>query len=145
MNTIVLNTLTGAVSEYSGFDFDSITPTHAGSGLGLYELGGDKDVLAPIVAQAVTGKTEWGSGLKKRMEAIYFTVKAEGDGEAIVQGCNGEWRYGFPFRPAGESRSIPGKGIRENLLAFGFSNPGGEAFELTQIEVAVVESQNRRV
>jgi hypothetical protein len=145
MNTIVLNTLTGAVSEYTGFDFDSITSTHAGSALGLYELGGDADVLAPIVAQVVTGKTEWGDSLKKRIEMLYFTVKSDGEPEAIVRGAGEEWRYAFPARPSGQSRAKPGRGIYENLLAFGFSNPDGADFELTQIEAAIVPSSSRRV
>ena len=39
-NTVAMNTLTGAVSEYTGFGFQSITPTHAGSTTGLFTLGG---------------------------------------------------------------------------------------------------------
>ena len=50
MNTIACNTLTGAVSEYTGFGFQSLTPTHAGSANGLFALGGDTDAGLPIVA-----------------------------------------------------------------------------------------------
>ena len=39
MTAITLNTLTGAVSEYTRHDFQSITPTHGGSATGLLHRG----------------------------------------------------------------------------------------------------------
>ena len=36
---IVMNTLTGAVSEYDNFGFQAVTPTMAGNATGLYALG----------------------------------------------------------------------------------------------------------
>lgn len=145
MNAIVLNTLTGAVSEYDGFDFQSITPTHAGSGLGLYELGGDLDVTAPIVAQIVSPETDFGSTLKKRVDSVYFTLLGEGVGEAIVQDGEEEYRYLFKARDSGQCRAKTGKGIRANRLAFGYGNPDGDSFELTRMEILILESKTRRV
>lgn len=57
MNTIVLNTLTGAVSEYD-WPFQSLTPTHAGDVTGLYALGGDTDAGRPIDAHITTPRLE---------------------------------------------------------------------------------------
>ena len=37
MTAIVMNTITRAVGEYD-WEFESITPTHAGSALALYQL-----------------------------------------------------------------------------------------------------------
>lgn len=144
MNTIVMNTLTGAVSEYSNFDFDSITPTHAGSASALYLLGGAADVLAPIVATAITGKTLWGDSTKGRMDTVFFSVTGTGTGQLIVVGKAARYTYNFPVRAAGTSRGQPGKGIRENYLAFGYSNPNGDDFKLDRIEVGVAESKTRR-
>ena len=142
---IVMNTLTGAVSEYENFAFDSITETHAGSATGLYTLGSDTDNGAAIVAEVITGKPLWGDQRKKRMDMVWLSMKGEGTGELIVQGENDEWRYNFAIRASGQSRAKPGLGIRENYLAFGFSNPGGEAFTLDQIVVSEVKTSNRRV
>lgn len=144
-NAIVLNTMTGAVSEYSGFDFQSATPTHAGNALGLYALGGDLDGAAPIDAQIITGKPQWGSSLKKFVSTVYFAMKGAGMGELTVYGENDQYTYTFPVRASGESRCQTGRGIRENYMAFGFCNIGGAAFRLDRIEALTAQSTSRRV
>ena len=66
MKTLVLNTLTGAVSEYDNFEFDAITATHAGSATGLYALGGDLDDTAPFPErELVTPRGRQGAPRKK--------------------------------------------------------------------------------
>lgn len=144
MNTIALNTLTGAVSEYNNFDFQSITPTHAGSATGLYALGGDTDATQPIVSTVTTGKTLWGASLKKFVEMVYFAIKGSGTSTLTVHGETASYAYPFPVRPAGESRAKPGRGIRENYLAFSYSNADGKDFRLDRIEVASAPSTSRR-
>lgn len=145
MNTIVLNTLTGAVSEYTNFDFHSITPTHAGSATGLFAFGGDLDIGRPIVSDIRTATKLRSTTLKKAISAIYFSMLGEGVGEATVFGRAAQWSYEFPVRAAGQSRALTGRGIRENYLGFGFRNPGGEAFRIDRIEALTHESQNRRI
>ena len=141
---IVLNTLNHAVTEYS-LAPQSMTPTHFGDALGLYAFGGDNDDTTPIIIRFVSGKTEWGSSLKKRVNMVYFAVAGEGVGELIVQTPDTEYNYTFNIQSSGQSRAQPGKGIHENYLAFGYSNPGGESFTIDRIEVLVAESATRRV
>lgn len=143
MSTIVVNTLTGAVSEYD-FAFQSITPTHAGDALGMYELGGDTDAGQPIVARVQTGKTQWGASVKKFMNMIFFALKGSGRFRAHVDGESESYDYDFEGRASGESRAVPGRGIRENYLSFGFSNPDGQAFSVDNIEVSSSTSNTRR-
>lgn len=145
MNTIVVNTLNGAVSEYTGFGFQSITPTHAGSATGLFELGGDLDVGAIIAASAVTGKTLMGGSQKKLLDTIFFSLKGSGISTATVYGEADTYPYEFGVQAAGESRAKPGRGIRENYMAFGYSNTDGAAFQLDRIEALVSQSRSRRV
>ena len=145
MNTIVMNTMTGAVSEYTGFGFQSITPTHAGSATGLFILGGDADAGLPIVAAVTTGKQLWGGTLKKTAQMVYFSLKGSGTSTMTVTGENASYSYPFPVRDTGQSRCKPGLGIRENYLAFGYSNTDGADFQLDRIEVLVAESKTRRV
>ena len=145
MNAIVMNTLTGAVSEYDSFGFDTITATHAGSEDGLYLLDGGTDDGAIITSTVLSGKTLMGTAQKKRLSSIYFSVRGAGDGQCVVAGENSAHTYPFPIRPTGESRATPGKGIRENYLAFGFSNSAGADFVLDQIEADVVPVAVRRI
>lgn len=145
MAAIVLNTLTGAVSEYSGFDFQSITPAHAGSTLGLYALGGNTDAGNPIAASILTGKTSLGGSIKKYVRMVYFSMRGAGNGVLTVRGQSGTWTYTFPVLSTRQSRCKPGMGIRENYLAFGYSNVGGADFQVDRIEVDINESKARRI
>lgn len=145
MSTIVMNTKTGAVSEYDNFAFQSITPTHGGSATGLFELGGEQDIDQPIVANILTGKTLFGGSLKKFLDMAYLSIKGEGTGTFTVKGEAVSYDYPVLVRPSGESRAKPGRGIRENYLAFGYSNADGADFQLDRMEVAVEPSKTRRV
>lgn len=143
--TIVMNLRTGAVTEYDNFDFQSITPTHAGGATGLFRLGGDTDLDEPIVANITTGKTLWGSTKKKFLDLVHFAMNGSGDSSLAVVTPSTSYEYPFQVRAAGVSRAKPGRGIRENYLAFGYSNTDGADFTLDRIEVSEQPSQNRKV
>lgn len=143
-NAIIMNTLTGAVTEYTGFGFQSVTPTHAGSATGLFALGGNTDTGLPIIGAITTGKQQFGGSLKKVPQVVFFALKGSGTSTMTVTGEAVSYAYTFPVRANGESRSVPGKGIRENYLAFGYSNTDGADFQLDRMEVLIAESINRR-
>ena len=145
MNAIVMNTMTGAVTEYSNFDFQSITPTHAGSDAGLFLLGGDLDVATPIVSTVTTGGTQWGTSLKKFLGTVYFALIGTGTSALQVSGPSASYTYPFTVTDSGESRSTPGRGIRENYLSFSYINTDGADFQLDSIEVTVNSSTTRRI
>lgn len=146
MTAIVLNTLNGAVTEYSNFDFDSITPTHTGSAFGLYALGGDSDAGTKIVGQFMTPKKDWGSSHKKLVDTAFIGIKGRGNAELLVQTeqANTPYSYSFPILAAGESRAKAGRGIRENYLAFGLKKTDGKDFQVDRFEVVLNASSNRR-
>ena len=142
---IVMNTLTGAVSEYDNFQFQSITPTLAGNATGLYALGGSLDIDQPIVGSVVTGKTLWADLKKKFLDAVHFAMTGSGTSALKVVTQSTSYTYPFQVRAAGVSRAKPGRGIRENYLAFGYSNADGADFQLDAIEVPQQPSKNRKV
>ena len=142
---IILNTLSRAVSEYSDQGFQSITPTHAGSVMGLYEFGGDLDVGRPIVADVRLPATLRDGTLKKHIRAIYVSVEGSGSMQVQVAGKTQRWQYQMPVLSSGQSRCIVGKGIRENYLGFGLSNPQGQHFKLDRIEILEAVSASRRI
>ena len=145
MNTITCNTLTGAVSEYTRHDFQSITPTHAGSATGLYAFGGDTDDGLPIVSEIRLPPTLRESTLKKHLDMVYLSMTGGGNAQLTVFGKTENWTYQFPLRDSGQTRCKPGGGIRENYLGFGLATPQGQAFTLDRVEVLLLESKNRRV
>lgn len=142
---IVMNTLTGAVTEYDNFGFQSITPTLAGNATGLYSLGGGQDIDQPIVGSVVTGKSIWDDIHKKFLDAVHFAMKGSGTSELNVVTESTSYSYPFQVRETGVSRGKPGRGIRENYLAFGYSNADGADFQLDRIEVPAYPSKNRKV
>lgn len=145
MNTIVMNTLNGAVTEYAGFGFQSITSTHAGSATGLFALGGDKDVTARIQARVQTGKREWGTSLKLFIGKVFLALRSSGTLKFHVETRSAAYDYPVVVAASGQSSAKPGRGIRENYLSFGLSNPGGQAFFLDAIEIPEFPSKSRRV
>ena len=145
MNTIVCNALTGAVSEYTRHNFQSITPTHGGSAAGLYALGGDTDDGLPIIASIRLPTTLRETTLKKHISMVYLSMHGAGNAQLTVFGKTENWAYQFPLRDSGQTRCQVGKGIRENYLGFGLSNPNGQAFALDRVEVLVAESKTRRI
>ena len=145
MNTIVCNTLNGAVTEYTRHTFQSITPTHAGDATGLFALGGDTDAGLPIVANIKLPPTLRESTLKKYLGMVYLSMSGAGFANLTVFGKTQDWTYPFPLRDSGQTRCKPGGGIRENYLGFGLTTPQGQAFTLDRVEVLLLESKTRRV
>lgn len=145
MNTIVCNTLTGAVSEYTRHNFQSITPTHGGSASGLYRFGGETDDGLPIISSLKLPPTLRENTLKTYLDTVYISMTGEGSAVFTVFGKTEDWAYPFPLISSGQTRCVPGKGIRENYLGFGLSTPEGQAFTLDRIEVNTQKSNTRRV
>lgn len=145
MNTIVCNTLTGAVSEYTRHDFQSITPTHGGGASGLYAFGGYTDDGLPIVARLRLPAMLRESTLKKHLAMVYLSMQGGGSAAFTVHGAQEQWSYSFALRQSGQTRCPVGRGIRENYLGFGLSTPAGQPFTLDRIEVLTTESKTRRI
>lgn len=143
---IILNTLTHAVSHYALENIQSVTATHAAGPSGLHALSGDDDNGEPIIAAVKTPRTlRSNSTLKKAIKAVYASVQAEGCLDVEVFGSTDHWRYQMFVRPSGQSRCVVGRGIRENYLGFGLSNPAGQAFRVDRMEVLEATSVSRRI
>lgn len=142
MTTIVMNTLNAAVTEY-GWTFKAITQSYA-AGPNLYTLGGNLDVAAAITGEIRTGTTLLGDSARKGVEDVFISLTSTGTGICVVEGEAGVFEYSFDVRD-GVSRAVPGKGISENSLAFGYRNVGGVDFRLDRIEPSIVKSQTRRI
>lgn len=152
MTAIVMNTRTGAVTEYGdSFDFNSITSTHAASADGLFALGGDADVSEDIDAAWLGPKM---GGLEvRRPDQVYAGVRGPADSTGKVRVVAGgksaaagtEWLYDITVQASGISRSTkPGMGIRENFLAYGYQNVDGAAFSMNLFQADEIISKQRK-
>lgn len=144
MTAIVMNTLTGAVSEYD-WDFQSITPTHAGSAVALYALGGDTDAGRPIDATITTPQRVWGETLKSLSSGVYFAMQGTGRGVLQVHTRCDTYSYPVQSQPDGMTRGEPGRGIQENYLGFSYKNVAGAFFRIDRIEIPSIKSKSRRL
>jgi hypothetical protein len=143
---ITINTLTGAASEYTRHEFQSITPTHGGNATGLYAFGGDTDAGLPIESSLRLPVTLRENTLKQQIAMVYLSMQGQGNAQLAIFGSGSQsWAYPFPLRDSGQTRCPVGKGIRENYLGFGLSTPDGQAFTLDRVEVMTVKSKTRRV
>lgn len=144
MNTIVCNTIVGAVTEYDNYDFHSITPWHLGGATGLFAVGGNADAGQPVPADVQFPRTLQTLANKKHIRIVYFSVKGWGEAVMTVYCENSTWPYKFNLRPTGETRCVPGKGIRENYLGVGLSTPDGQPWTLDLVELDLAPSKTRR-
>lgn len=145
MNPFVCNTLTGAVSEYSDCAFQSVTPTHAGSAVGLFVLGGDTDNGQPIVSTIGLPKTLREDSRKTFVDVVYLSIQGFGDAQLTVHAPSMDFDYRFALRASGQTRCKVGRGIRENYLGLSLTTPQGQPFKLDRVEVLGRKSGSRRV
>lgn len=141
MTAIVLNTLTGAVSEYD-WSFKSIAAAHAASDTALASLGGDSDNGVAIVGE-VRGGIPAAANVQM-VGSVFLGLDGAGDGTLLVQGLETTWEVPVVARGRGVSVAKPGRGIRESYLGFGYRNMSGHAFTLHRIEADVFLSKTRR-
>ncbi len=144
MKSIVVNTLSGAVTEYRR-PLYSISATHGGNRDGVFVLQGDTDHGAPIVGELQTPVVNHGSTLQKSLSSIYCSGEGLACGMAEVLTRGKTWAYPLRFGGAGAARADPGRGIREIYLGFGLRFPGGQPFTVDRFEVVINQSKSRRV
>jgi hypothetical protein len=141
MNTIVVNTLRQAVTEYD-WTFDSISATRATSAAGLFTLGGDDDAGEPIAAHLLGGTP--GGGKIQLLGNVYLGVHGAGEGALVVQGRESSWEYPVEPRSSGVAKVKPGKGIKEAYVGFGYKNVAGADFRIDRIDAEVTPHTSRR-
>jgi len=106
--TYVINLRNGAVTEYTGFTFTSITrhrDTYLATGFdsngveGVFTLGGIDDNGTPIDAEFLTGLNDFGTMKKKRIPQASLHLRGDGPLELIT--VEDEMtRRTFPIAPA---------------------------------------------
>lgn len=150
VETWVINTDTGAVSRYEGYEFNSFAEIgqdyYGMKEDGLYLLDkGDGVVESDVFAAVSLGKQTFGTSARKRISNVYVSGRSETRMQLRV--LAGDEEYVYAARASAENmqtqRIDTGKGLVANYLEFDLINEGGE-FEVGSIEFAVVPT-NRRI
>jgi hypothetical protein len=145
MNVIVMNTRNSAVTEHQIANATSITPSYIGTTAGIHTVGGATDAGTAIDARVMTGKTDWGTTLRKLLECAYVSMVGAGKYRVIVKTeADTEYAYPLASEAAGEAVAKLGRGIKENRMAFGFENVDGAGFRLDSLEIPIAQSSTRR-
>lgn len=145
--TWAVNARTGAVTEYTGYGFNSFARfgtgyIAAGDG-GLYELAGDTDAGQPIVADMISGLLEMTGSNLTSLKAAY--IAARGPGEWFLKLTANEGReatYRVLTSSLRTARVNVGKGWRARYFTYQIVSTGQD-FDLEGIEFLPVASVRR--
>ncbi|MBF0290545.1 MAG: hypothetical protein HQK86_00155 [Nitrospinae bacterium] len=153
--TVVMNTANKAVSEYSGFNFNSVCRVGrhymAANSSGIHILRGDSDNGAPINAEMKTGMTDFSEieGVEphslKRITDAHIGMRASGavtfktypgDGAEKSHEITGRGYFGLRQRRV-FTLVRSARGIRSRLWSFGLANQNGAGFDLRDMTLEV--------
>jgi hypothetical protein len=142
---LVMNARTGAVSLYDTFAFNSFAIAHgrqlSAGAAGIYSLGGEQDAGADIDMALVTGASDGGNLMVKRVREVFFGYRTNGRIELRVRADDGEW-YAYPMdetRVDGlyRNRVKVGRGLKGSYFQFQVRNTGGCDVSIDAIEPAM--------
>lgn len=140
MTTYAINTVTGASTKYTGYDFNSMFKGHDGryygvKADGIYLLEGKSD------AEVDFGDLDFGTSQHKGLAAAY--VSGRMDDHMTLKVCG----YEYPTRSydpePNTQRFDVSKGFRENYFPISLANTEGADFTIDSLEITAVASQRR--
>ncbi len=147
ISTWAMNTRTGAVSEYSNYEFNSFARVDnkylGASDSGLYELLGDDDDGTDIVAHIKSGFAQWTGARFTMFKGIY--VAARGAGDYVLKVTTGDgktYNYSFTAQSMKTAKVRTGKGMRARYFAFELISTGQD-FDLDSLEFVPVVTDRR--
>lgn len=140
-----INLATGAVTRYTDFAFDNVL--RFGDKFfgiradGVYELAGDTDDGAPIVAQVRTFNTNFGATNIKRVPFMYVSGQVGTDlSVGFVADKGVEYKYPVGLvREQGvrTGRAKAGLGVKGSYYNFSITNEDGQDFQIDRLEAIV--------
>jgi hypothetical protein len=147
--TWTMNARSGAVTEYSNFDFNSFADMGNGRYVGarsdgLYELTGDDDDGDDIVARIKSGFAQFAGSRFTGFKAVYLGMRGEGDFVLKIEAGTGEvYTYAVIAESMKTTKVNVGKGLRARYFSFELISTGQD-FDLDNVEFVPMVA-NRRV
>lgn len=139
--TFVMNTTTKGISEYTNYNFNSMSGNLAASSDGIHMLTDSDDNGTSIEAALKTGFLDFGKGFHSQVPYAYLGIAK--DGAMIIKAVtdyNGERKerwYRTSDRVITEPDTLKvklGKGIKSRYWQFEIANIDGSSFDLSTFE-----------
>lgn len=145
--TWAMNTRTAAVTEYSNYAFNSFARMGnkylGASESGLYELLGNDDAGASIVATIRSGFAQWSGTHLGSFKAAYLAVRGAGVYVLKVITADGRtYNYSVTAESMKTVKVNMGKGLRARYFAFELVTTGQD-FDLDTLEFIPLVAQRR--
>jgi len=145
--TWAMNTSTAAVTEYTNYVFNSFARMGnkylGASDTGLYELLGDNDAGADIIATLKGGYFQFGGSRLSRLNAAYIAARGEGQFVLKIRTGDGqEYIYQTNTRNMRSTKVHMGKGMRARYFSFELVSTGQD-FDLESLEFVPIVVQRR--
>jgi hypothetical protein len=147
VTTWVMNTRTGGVTEYQNYAFNSFARVGnkylGAADDGLYELLGDSDEGADIIATIRSGFAQWSGSHLGSFKAAYLAVAGAGEYVLRVLTRDGK-TYNYRVTAA-DGRTVKvnmGKGLRSRYFAFELVS-SGQDFDLDTLEFVPLVADRR--
>lgn len=141
-----VNVITGALTEYAGFDFSAMAgsagSTYGARASGVYRIRGGDDNGSPVSIHIDFGATDFAERVAKSLEAVY--VGASTDGAMYIR-VNADTRSDL-YRVVQRdpiSRAVTGKGIASRKWGVELDVYDATEFELDTIELLVGAASRR--
>lgn len=149
LTTWAVNTATGAVTEYSNFEFSSLSQGFGhkylgASATGLYELNGETDAGEAVIATLRSGFAQFAGAHVVGFKAAYLGMRA-GTGTVILRLLTADGRrYDYQVSPQNmrTTKVNLGKGLRARYFAFELVTTGQD-FDLESVEFIPLAAQRR--
>lgn len=147
LTTWAVNTRSGAVTEYTNYDFNSFARVGmrylGASATGLYELDGDDDAGTDIIADLKGGFLQFNGSRFAGMKAVYLGVRGGGEFFLKLEAASGEtYTYKVIAEDMETTKVWIGKGLRHRYLAYELISTGQD-FDLESIEFVPMLAQRR--
>jgi hypothetical protein len=147
LTTWVMNTRTGAVTEYTNYAFNSFAQLGnkylGASEDGIFELLGDDDAGEDIIARIKSGYLQFGGTQLSRLKEAYIAATGEGAMILRILTKDGEtYDYSVDTRDGRSTKVNMGKGQRSRYFAFELIS-AGQDFDLDTLEFVPIVVQRR--
>lgn len=146
--TWVMNTHTGAVTEYTNFSFNSFARVGnkylGASSDGLYELNGDDDDGANILPVVAGGYAQFNGSRYSSLGNVYLGFHSGGTYVLKIETGDGKvYNYAVTARDMQTTRVNLGKGLRSRYFTYTLTGTDGADFDLDSIEFLPVTARRR--